>query len=200
MIVDPLIIDAIEADVKRLIVLCYINWPTGAIRVHNRVGEKRWDNETWLGIGEMGQVSGIQGGSQIGSFNLTFNSPDISLLSEVNQDDAIGSEVKLYYGALDANRRISAAQLIAYRFVSDISTVPGKVHQAVIACGGARERFKNAKDYHRFSAAAWREKYPNDSYCDDVEALAKGPLSSYSGNNAVGTRSTGGTTGGQRQP
>lgn len=203
MITDPIILAALDADVKRLVVMSHIAWPTGDVFVHSRIGEKRFNSNTWIGIGEMGKISGLDSGAQISRFNLEFNSPDIVLLNEASKNDAIGSEVKLYLGAMDQNRRIVAAQLIAFKVVVEVNVLPGKIHGVSIACGGPRERYKTAKENNRFSAAAWRARYPDDSYCDDVEALAKGPLSSYSGVNAVGTgvgRISQHSVGDQKQP
>lgn len=187
MISNPVVLAALQADVKRLCVLVDCDWPSGPVYIHNRLGEKYWDNKVWHGIGEMGQISQLNAGGQSGEFNLTLNSADISLLNEANKDDAVGRAVKLYLAALDANRRIAGTDLIAYRFINSVGLKPGNVHQLNISCGAARMRRKTPQQVERLSAAAWRAVYPNDSYCDEVEALGKGPLSSYGGENAVGS-------------
>ena len=192
MITDPIVLAALQQDIGRLLVLIYIDWQSGPVYVHSRVGQKRWDDKTWLGVGELGQISGLAAGMQVGQFTLILNSPDISLLNETNQDNVVGRSVKVYLAAMDEHRRIIATNLVAYKFISSVANKPGKVHQVSIECGGPRDRFKSAKTNARFSSAAWREKYPDDSYCDELEALAKGPLSSYSGNQSVGSSSSGG--------
>lgn len=192
MIDNPTVLANLQSETMRLVVLVEVDTPSGLVNVHTRIGQKYWDGKIWQGVGELGQITGLASGKRVGQFTLVLNSPDISLLNETNQEGLIGRQVKLWLCSMNAHRRIDAANLIAFKYVSSIVNKPGKVHQVSITCGSARERFKSAKENHRFTSAAWRKRYPGDSYCDEIEALAKGPLSSYEGSQRVG-RGVGGT-------
>jgi hypothetical protein len=187
MITDPVILTAITQDVQRLLLLCHIAWPTGDVYTHTRTSQKMWDGRVWYGVGEFASISAIENGTKPGRLQLSLQINDQALLNEVKQDDAVGSSVKLYLAVLDENRRITAAQLVSHKTIADIGLSHDALSTLSIECAGIRERFSTAKDYTVMSAAEWRAKYPNDSYCDDIEAIAKGPLSSYSGSAAVGT-------------
>ena len=186
MINNPAVVAELQSGRMRLVLLVEIDWPSGPVRVHTRVGEKFWDGKIWQGVGEMGQITGLASGKRIGQFTLVLNSPDISLLNETNKDGVVGRQVRMWMCSMDENRRINASNLIAFKYVSSVVNKPGKVHQVSISCGGPRDRFKSAKENHRFTSASFRERYPNDSYCDEIEALARGPLSGYEGSQRVG--------------
>lgn len=192
MITNPTILAEFDRNVARLLVLVFIDWPTGPVYLHSRIGEKRWDGQTWLGLGELGQISGLENGSQSGRLRLTLHTPDVAHTSEAVRDDAVGRSVKVYLAAMDDSRRITAAQLIAHKWIAATPLTHGKLHGIHIECGGPRERFRNAKNSQRLSSGSWRAQYPNDSYCDDVEELGKGPLPTYTGSAAVGGGGVGG--------
>lgn len=187
MISDPLILDAMNSDVSRLLSLVYIDWPTAPVYLHTRVGEKYWDGQIWTGVGSLGSIDAATTGSQQGQINLVLNTVDLAVVNEAIKDDAVGREVKVYLACTDENRRIIAAELIIYRLIGDVNSETGNVHRIQLATEGARARFRSAKTYQRYSPKAWRKTHPNDSYCDDVEALAASGLSNSSGSHAVGS-------------
>lgn len=193
MITNSVLIDTIVEHPGRIVMLCDLAWPNGSIYAHNRAGEKYWDDKVWLGVGSFASFGNIEQGPQTGQLSLSLQVIDPALVSESIRDDAVGREVKLYMAALADNHRIVAAQLISYQLIAEVTVDYDTVPVINLKCGSHRERHKNAKSYARMTANAWRDKYPDDSYCDDIEAITKGPLSSYSGSQTVGAYSRRGT-------
>lgn len=187
MITNPLILSAISQDVSRLITLCHVSLPSGEVYAHTRIGQKVWDGNVWEGLGEIAKISGMQSADKVSRLNLDLQVTDPLLTAEVRDDGVIASPVKLYLGVMNEDNRIVAAELVSYKLIADVMIDHDPVTTISLACSGHRERFRNAKEYLRLTATSWREKHPGDSYCDDVAAIAKGPLSTYQGGDRIGT-------------
>jgi hypothetical protein len=184
-ILDPEIESLFNADPKCAIALVQIEWPTGTVRAHNGAGPQIWGGYTWWGTGELGSIGVIKEGSAAGQIQLTLNTTDSAQIAEVVGDDAAGSEVRIYLAALDENMRIAAAQLMYLGFVNDTPVQYDDPPTISVDCVGVEYRWNSAREHSRYTSAHQRALYPTDSYCDDVEAIAKGPLSSYGGSNTV---------------
>ena len=187
MITNPIILAAFEQDITRLMLMFHIQWPSGDVYTHTRSSQKYWDGRIWYGVSDYASISGMQSGSKAQRLELCLQVPSPQFVSEANEDGIIGSQVKMYIAALDDKRRVSASELVAFKLISDINITHDPVTLIKLMCGGHRERFRSAKEYLRLSKNAWRARHPNDSYCDDVAAIAKGPLNSYSGSEKLGT-------------
>ncbi|PRO74942.1 hypothetical protein C6Y40_03875 [Alteromonas alba] len=196
MISNPTILNAMNTDVSRLLFLADINWPTGHVYTHSRAGEKYWDSRKWIGVGQFASIENASSGVQLGDMNMTLQTTDLAIVNDAIKDNAVGRDVKIYLACTDEHRRIIAAELIIYRFIGRVPVETGPVNTIQLNLVGARARFKSAKKHLRYSAKSWRRAYPDDSYCDDVEALASSPLNTYDGSNSVGRggRGDGSTT------
>lgn len=188
MISNPTLLAAMSSDdPNKLLLLADINWPTGHVYIQSRIGEKFWNNRKWIGVGQYGSVERAQSGSQLGDLMMMLQTIDLAVVNDAVSDNAVARDVKIYLGCMDENRRIEAAELIIYRFIGNVGVDSDTVKKIQLSLVGARARFRAAKNYLRYSAKAWRKLYPGDSYCDDIEGLQSGPLSSYDGSNAVGS-------------
>jgi hypothetical protein len=54
--IDPVTIAALSKTPLYPIVLLYLDWPTGPVRVHSNVGTLNWDGHDWTGIGNFGAI------------------------------------------------------------------------------------------------------------------------------------------------
>ncbi|MBA86140.1 MAG: hypothetical protein CML69_15615 [Rhodobacteraceae bacterium] len=93
--------DAILAGGFHPVMLVYVDWPGGAVRVHSGVGELTWDGHTWTGVRGFGFVSlpvvarGI--GQETGL--LQFGGLDAVIDQMVGADSA-GAQVQAWFGVL----------------------------------------------------------------------------------------------------
>lgn len=192
-ILDPDIELHFSRDNRAAIALVEIDWPSGRVFTHTGAGPQRWNGETWYGTGDQGSISVIKDGDTAGQVELTLVTNDPALLAEVVGDDAAGSQVKIYLAALDENMRIAAVQLLYSGFVNQTPISYDDPASITVDCVGIEYRWNSAREHTRYTSAAQRALHPTDSYCDDVEAISKGPLSSYSASEKVG--SSGGSAG-----
>lgn len=184
-IIDPDIEALLSKPDKCCCIMGTIEWPSGTARFHNGAGPIQSDGKTFWGVANRGMVSVIKEG-QAPRVNLSLVTSDTSVLAETLKDDAAGGEVRLYLGVFNEDQQLVKKQLIYLGIVNSTPatyTAPPTIN---VECVSYTHRWSLPKRYTTYSAASQRAIHPNDSFLDDVEAVAKGPLSSYSGSNAVG--------------
>lgn len=113
---DAAFISALQERVFRPAVYLYLDWPTGAVRVSNGVGDDTWGGYTWQGVGEFGRVSAIEEGAEIASRPIALTlfgvaPADVSLIST---DRVRGRDAILYMAPRDANLVRSATPDVIY--------------------------------------------------------------------------------------
>ena len=83
------------------IVLVYLDWPGGAVRVHSNVGNVNFGGETWLGIGSFGSISAPEE-----TAGLAQNSASLQLIGAPDEmDDYLDSPIrgragKIWFGVV----------------------------------------------------------------------------------------------------
>lgn len=197
--VDPTIVSLFESADKSAIMMVEIDWPTGTVRMHDGVGPQYWDNQTWHGVGSLGSISELTEGETVGDAQLNLVTNDTALIAEAVKDDAAGSQVKIYLGVLNEFMQVSAVALMYSGYINETPVQYKNPPTISVDLVDLEHRWGAPKQYTRYTAAAQRSIYPTDSYCDDVERIAKGPLSSYSAGNSVG-RGRLGNQGGRKIP
>lgn len=161
-----------------------IEWGAGVVRFHNGTGVLRnIEGEDWYGVGELGKVSDITNGERL---TLTLNTTDMGQVAEALKDDAVGGRVNLYLAGFNENMQYVTRQLIYAGIVNKTPVKYTAPPAIAVECVSYGYRWNQPKEHTNYNAASQRAKYPNDSFCDDVENVAKGPLGSYSGSQAVG--------------
>lgn len=83
------------------VVLVYVDWPGGAVRVHNGVGNISFDSETWVGLGKYGDISLPSEESSLvnSSAILTVSGTLADLLGELNTNPR-NKDVNIYFGTV----------------------------------------------------------------------------------------------------
>lgn len=188
---EPQVEAILSQSEKCACIMGTIEWPAGMARFHNGAGPIKSEGETYWGVANNGMVSVIKEGNAP-RVTLTLITPDTSVLAEALKDDAAGGEVRLYLGVFNDDQQLVAKQLIYLGIVNNTPAKYSAPPTISVECVSYTHRWSQPKRYTTYSAASQRAIYPNDSFLDDVEAVAKGPLSSYSGSNAV---SSGGRSG-----
>ena len=181
---EPQVETILSQSEKRACIMGTIEWPTGMARFHNGAGPIVSEGETYWGVANSGMVSVIKEGSAP-RVTLSLVTPDTSVLAEALKDDAAGGEVRLYLAVFNDDQQLVAKQLIYLGIVNNTPATYSAPPTISVECVSYTHRWSQPKRYTTYSAASQRAIYPNDSFLDDVEAVAKGPLSSYSGSNAV---------------
>ncbi|GEA06229.1 hypothetical protein KUL42_09900 [Alteromonas sp. KUL42] len=182
--VDPQIENLLSSDSKMACIMGEIEWPTGIVRFHDGVGTLIWQGESYYGLGGAGSVDIIKEGTAP-TIKLNLQTSDAALVSEAIKDDAAGGDVRLYLGVFNENQQLTARQLVYAGLINKTPVRYSAPPTISVDVNSYAHRWNQPKRYTTYSKASQRSVYPNDSFFDDVEAVAKGPLSSYSGSNSV---------------
>lgn len=182
--VAPEIEAGLANDNRMAVIMGELTWPTGTARFHNGMGTLIWDGENYYGLGGVGSIDVIKEGDAP-TIKLNISTSDTNLVAEALRDDAAGGDVRLYLCVFNENQQLTARQLM---YAGLINKTPVRYSDAVtisVDVNSYAHRWNQPKRYTTYSSASQRAIYPDDSFFDDVEAVAKGPLSSYSGSNSV---------------
>lgn len=105
---------------------------TGTIRLHNGLGTYVWDDgsgdQSWLGTGDLGQISAIEEGDEISpySIELTLSGIDTEIAAEAARETYYQRPVTLYIGALNASDELVATPDVIWTgFIDTMDAVLG---------------------------------------------------------------------------
>ncbi len=100
----------------------------GTIRLHNGLGTYTWDdgsgNQSWLGTGDLGQISKIQEGEEVSPYGiqLTLSGLDPDLVGEAIKESYYQRPVTLYVGALNDSDQLVATPDVMWTGFMDLMT------------------------------------------------------------------------------
>lgn len=92
---------AIEGGNFCPVVLVYLDWPSGAVRMHSNVGTIQWGGHDWLGIGTFGAIEVPEEG-----VGLAQNTADLLLIGspvdvqEYLDEPIRGRDAQIYFGVV----------------------------------------------------------------------------------------------------
>ena len=81
------------------VILVYVDWPNGDVRVHSGVGDITFSGQTWTGLGKYGTISlpGEESSIVNASATLIVSGTLVDLLGELNANPR-NSDVDIYFG------------------------------------------------------------------------------------------------------
>ncbi len=88
--------------------LAYFDFPSGAVRVWNGVGDLSWDGHTWKGVGHFGSFKPPGGGTDISAKSAVFqlNGIESSQVSLALGDDYQNRVCRAYFAFIDENGEV----------------------------------------------------------------------------------------------
>lgn len=106
MLVNPFsqtVADAMMGEAINLILATEIEFESGTTRVHTGTGQVLIEGNSYLGIGNLGQVDSIKESnvSSATQLNLTLGGLDTSLLATVLNENCVGRPASMFVGVLN---------------------------------------------------------------------------------------------------
>lgn len=83
--------------------LVELQFETYTLRVHDGIGPISWGGNDWLGVGQLGAISGISGGVDLDASDLTLMLSGVpsEYRAEILTEVARGKSVNIYQGVID---------------------------------------------------------------------------------------------------
>jgi hypothetical protein len=167
-----------------------LGFQTGDLLVHTGVGERRFLNQTWLGLGALGKVSEIPAddSNTVNRVRLTLTTPNTDILGEVAANDPIGIPCDIYLVSVDEHYRVDDYQLIESGFVVDSNASRGAVSVVELQVTGESERWQNARIHQRWNHATQKAIYPTDEFFNEQASTLRNVLPDTQPGRRVGDR------------
>jgi len=186
----------LSTDPKRQLVFAELEFPSGWVRAHTGVGERTYNGQVYLGVGELAKIGKFKesAGKSPNGFEVSMMFDDLTLFSDIVNEDPTGLTARLHLIGLDENRRIQGGALLFDGFNGGLSVKKGKPFTATLRLTDWYERWSNPVRNARISDAAQQAIHPGDKIYDQVEKLAKGIESDVPGQHVGGSAGGGSST------
>ena len=185
-VLTPTMIEAAKASPSRLLAFAELEFESGWVRVHSGVGERIYNGQSYLGMGELGGIGQVtESASSSGNrMNLSLKVHDPALLGEAMNEDPNGNDCYIHLVAFDEHRRIlEGADYVVDAEMVDMKIRRGDVKKNIpaiinITVNDWIERWAQPVDAPKTTDEAQQFMHPGDRFFDLVEIIAGSPLSS----------------------
>jgi hypothetical protein len=102
-----------------------LQFASGTLYLHNSIGTYTWGGNDWAGVGDLGDISEIEEGSEISPYKITLSLSgiDSTISNAALNEDYYMRPVTLYIGALDADDDLLADPTEVWAGFMDLMTV-----------------------------------------------------------------------------
>jgi hypothetical protein len=185
-IITPTMMEAAKASPSRLLAFAEIETSSGWVRVHSGHGERTYNSQNYLGLGEFAGISQFKENADSSSNQLTLSLTvlDQSLLSEVMNENLNGKACYIHLVAFDEYRKITeGVDYVVDGEIIDMKIKRGdstKQLPSIIQLTVADwiTRWAISIDTSKTTDSAQQYLYPGDRFFDLVEVIAASPLDS----------------------
>ncbi|MEM5547003.1 hypothetical protein [Pseudoalteromonas fuliginea] len=163
---------------------------SGDVLLHTGVGERRFNNLTWHGVGMLGTVSEIPASDKNDStrIRLTLHTQDKSVLGEVAENDPISHHCEIYLVTVDEHYRVNQSQLLESGYIVACDIERGDVSQVQLSIAGESERWKDARLNQRWNHATQTAIYPGDMFFSEQSTANTQNLPDTQPGNYIGNK------------
>jgi hypothetical protein len=146
---------------------------TGPIYVWTGYGSIAWGGHTWLGVGTLGTISGLEEGATVEARGITISlsGVDPTLLSDILTEFQLGAPAVVYLGMFTGTTLI-ADPIVAWSGRMDQPTIDVTGQNAVISIGcESRLIDMNCSVLKRYTNDQQQLDYPGDRGMEFVNSL-----------------------------
>ncbi len=151
-----------------------IEFISGTTRVWSGVGDKLLGGNTFIGVGDLGAISGIEETDDVkaASVELTLSGIPSAILSLALGDSRQGKTATIWLAFLDSSLAIIADEVILFRGRTDIPTIMegGETSSMSMRVENHLLDLKRASN-HRYTQEEQHETYPADDFFEFVPSL-----------------------------
>ena len=155
---------ALERDNVATIVLVGLDWPGGASYVHSGIGDLHYDGNTWIGVGDLGSISGIEepGDLEAGLVRLILNGVDPAQIHRALSANYQGREAQILLALVEDSGAMIGEPVLLYRGQMDqlIGTL-GATGQLTLSLGDALAYWESGAD-DLWTHESQQNHYPGD--------------------------------------
>lgn len=182
-------------------VFVFIDFDSGAVRLHDGWGNITWNSQTWSGIGDFGGISTVQEAPDVGPRSVTLRLSGVDsayVASALDRTDYKGRTVEIYVGACDADGDLVADPDLLWRGTADVASVTMDKNAAEIELQCENELADLGEpNLNRFSDEDHQLRNPGDDFFEYLPLMINrnvkwGNFAFTGGGAAIGDGNDGG--------
>ncbi len=185
-VITPTMMEAAKASPSRLLAFAEIETNSGWVRVHSGHGERQYNGQSYLGLGEYAGISQFSENANTSSnqLKLSLKVLDQALLADALNEDLTGYDCYIHLVAFDENRRIiDGADYVVDAEIVDMTISRGDINKQIpsviqLTVSDWIERWAQPAEAAKTTDAAQQHLHPGDKFFDQVEVISGSPLSS----------------------
>jgi hypothetical protein len=165
---------ATEAQVVIPVIICRLDYASGAVTINTATFPIIFEDETYYGVGNFGTTDTVKQSSELqdSSINLSLSGIDSSLVSQALGDESYqGRDCKIWIAFLNSDDySIIGTPVLYFRGKMNNSSITFDEKQAIITLNvvGRSSSLYRPK-IRRYNTADQKKLYPNDTGLDYVE-------------------------------
>ena len=149
---------------------CRLDFDSGTVFVTSLATNKDWDGQTWLGLGNLGNVEAITEGENVEAYGIAltltgipiYPAADSALMSVMLTENYQGRRVRIWFAPLDESHNVIADPILVFRGRMDAPEIEvGSVATIKLPCEGRLadlDRLRVGRYTHEDQIA----RYPGD--------------------------------------
>ena len=145
-----------------------LEFSSGTLYLHNSLGTYVWGSQSWLGTGDLGNVSAVEEGQEISPYKLTLtlSGIDSTITNAALSEDYFMRPVTVYLGALDASDQLidDPTEIWAGHMDTMTMTLGEETGDAVqLVCESELAKFDRASDL-KYTDVMQQEAHSGDVF------------------------------------
>lgn len=151
---DPVVTIAIAAK---------IHFKSGITRVHTGLGEVVIEGETYLGVGQLGEIGGVseEHSTSPSQISMTLSGLDSSLIAETLNERVIGQPVETFLVIFNPDQTVRAAVTLFEGDISNTALIAGGQNALNYSVSSVFERWQNGVS-DRYTEESHTARHPGD--------------------------------------
>ena len=137
---------------------------TGVVAMHTRLGDISFGGDTYLGVGNLAELSAVEENSEIQAkdIKVTLSGIDATLIAVALQENYQNRPCFVYYGLLDANYTVIADPVLMFRGSIDTMAVTvGETATITVTCQNRLVDWQKSKPRY-YTDAEQKSRFPGD--------------------------------------
>jgi hypothetical protein len=169
---------AVAAEVLRPVTLVKISLDSGIIAVHSALGDIAWNGHTYLGVGNMGNLSEIHEGNSIAPYGIraTLSGIPAAMISTVLGEHYQGRPAEVYLALLDEAYELLVDPTLAFRGRCDFADIQLGEQAAIQLTIKSRLADWQRPRIRRFNHEDQQAVYPGDLGLEYVAKMVEKPI------------------------
>lgn len=168
------VLAAMEQPNVQMVLAAEIDFPSGVTRVHTGTGVIIINNQTYLGVGTLGDVGSVteENSTSSSTMSMTLNGLDMALVGETLNEEVIGRNVTCYIAVINDQGVATGANVLFEGFITDTAMQAGQQNALSYVIANVFERWSIGLP-DRYTDESHQRLQPGDRFFRYVAQMAE---------------------------